>query len=100
MIFKCFWNGSLMLISLHCFDKTVILWNIIKIGFLFEYIIYSSDSKAEFLALLQSLVPHDPSEITLIFWFCAEEHFFLMLKAVIRLSIFLKTMLLCSKILS
>ncbi len=80
--------------------KTVILWNIITISkkcFLFEYILKCDLflwCKAEFSASLpQSLVSHDPVEITVICWFTAQEtfvllYFIIMLKKVVQLHIF------------
>jgi len=44
----------------------------------FKNVIYSCDGKAEFSAsLLQYSVSHDPSEISLIWWFAAQETFIL-----------------------
>ncbi len=45
--------------------------------------------------LFQSSVSHDPSEIILICWFAAQEHFSLlsMLKIVMLLSIFVETVI-------
>ncbi len=50
--------------------------------------------KAEFSAsLLQSSVPHDPSEIILIYWFAAQEKFLIIvsvIKTVVLLHIFVE----------
>ncbi len=58
--------------------------NIVKITIFYfnihlKNVIYSCDGKAEFSAsLLQSSVSHNPSEIILIYWFDAQETFFLL----------------------
>jgi len=51
-------------------------------SFLFCNVIYSCDGKADFSAsLLQSSVSHDPSEISLICWFAAQETFLIIINS-------------------
>ncbi len=71
--------------SLHLFDDRYLMKNTVKkkqheiftfyVIYNFEYILKCNLlSKAKFSAsLLQSSVSHDPSEITLICWFAAQE---------------------------
>ncbi len=48
--------------------------NIVKyINILFQNVIYSCYGKAEFWALPQASVTHDPSDIILIYWFTAQD---------------------------
>jgi len=64
---------------LHYYSKVVVFSFCFSI-LIFEIIIYSSDGKAKFLAsLLQSSVSNDPSEITLIWRFGAQETFLIII---------------------